>query len=422
MSNALVLVGLNHRTAAVDVRERLDISEAQQMATLAEVRSLAGIDGVALLSTCNRVEVIVSAASEDVIEAIVNWLAARGSVDRAALEKHLYVLRYEDVIKHLFRVASGLDSMVVGEPQIGGQVRAAFLAAQSSGSLDALLERLFEETMRVAKKVRTDTGIGELAVSVPYAAVELARKIFGDLRGLQALLLGAGEIGELTAEHLNGSGVKQIFVANRSHERAQELASRFGGQAIYFEGIEPYLSTCDIVIASTSAPHYVIEPAQVARALGSRKMRTLFLIDLSVPRNINPDVAKMDAAYLYNIDDLQEIADSNRELRRQEAAQAEAIVSREMESFRRRLVAQDAVPTILELQQRLELIRSTELDKCLRKLGPISAEQRESIEMLTTQMVNKILHYPILRLKDSAAEPHERESLRETIRKIFGLR
>ncbi len=419
---ALILVGLNHRTAAVDVRERLDISEAQQMETLAEVRSLAGIDGVALLSTCNRVEVIVSAASEDVIEAIVNWLSTRGSVDRASLEKHLYVLRYEDVIRHLFRVASGLDSMVVGEPQIGGQVRAAFLAAQSCGSLDGLLERLFEETMRVAKKVRTDTGIGELAVSVPYAAVELARKIFGDLRGLQALLLGAGEIGELTAEHLNGSGVKQIFVANRSHERAQELASRFGGQAIYFEGIEPYLATCDIVIASTSAPHYVIEPAHVERALGSRKMRTLFLIDLSVPRNINPDVAKMDGAYLYNIDDLQQVADSNRELRQQEAEHAETIVAREMENFRRRLVAQDVVPTILELQQRLEAIRAAELDKCLRKLGPISAEQRESIEMLTTQMVNKILHYPILRLKDSAAEPHERESLRETIRKIFGLR
>jgi len=274
----------------------------------------------------------------------------------------------------------------------------------------------------VAKKVRTDTGIGEHAVSVPYAAVELARKIFGDLRGLQALLLGAGEVSELTAEHLNGSGLKQIFVANRSHERAQQLASRFNGQAIYFEGIESYLSTCDIVIASTSAPHYVIEPVQIERALGARKMRTLFLIDLSVPRNIHPDIGQIDGAYLYNIDDLQQVADSNRELRMQKAQQAEAIVTREMDTFRRRLVAQDAVPTILELQQRLESIRAAELEKCLRKLGPITASQRESIEMLTSQMVNKILHYPILRLKDSAAEPHERESLRETIRKIFGLR
>ncbi|HEX9405743.1 MAG TPA: glutamyl-tRNA reductase [Thermoanaerobaculia bacterium] len=422
MSNALLLIGLNHRTAPVGVRERLSISEPQLLPMLAELKAVGGVDGASLLSTCNRVEVTVSASSEDVIDSIVQWLSDRSAANRAELEKHLYVLRYEDVIKHLFRVASGLDSMVVGEPQIGGQVRGAFLAAQRCGALDSLLEKLFEETMRVAKRVRTDTGIGEHAVSVPYAAVELARKIFGDLRGLQALLLGAGEIGELTAEHLNGFGLSQIFVANRSHERAQQLASRFHGQAIYFEGIDPYLATCDIVIASTAAPHYVIEPAHVERALEARKMRTLFLIDLSVPRNINPDVAKIDGAYLYNIDDLQQVADSNRELRREKAEQAETIVAREVDNFRRRLIAQDAVPTIVELQQRLESIRTAELEKCLRKLGPISAEQRDSIDMLTTQMVNKILHYPILRLKDSAAEPHERESLRQTIRKIFGLR
>jgi glutamyl-tRNA reductase len=276
--------------------------------------------------------------------------------------------------------------------------------------------------MRVAKKVRTDTGIGEHAVSVPYAAVELARKIFGDLRGLQALLLGAGEIGELTAEHLHSVGIEQIFVANRSHDRAKQLAERFHGQAVYYDSIEPHLATCDIVIASTAAPHYVLEPPHVERALGARKMRSLFLIDLSVPRNIDPAIAAIEGAYLYNIDDLQQVADTNRELRQQKAGQAEAIINREVESFRRRLLSHDAVPTILELQQRLESIRAAEVEKCLRKLGPVSAEQRQAIEMLTTQMVNKILHYPILRLKDSEAEPKERESLRETIRKIFGLR
>ena len=422
MSNALLLVGLNHRSAPVDVRERLNVSEEQQEGTLAEVKSLPGIDGAAMVSTCNRVETIVSATSEDVIESIVNWMSARGGVGRADLEKHLYILRYEDVMKHLFRVASGLDSMVMGEPQIGGQVRAAFLSAQRCQALDGMLERLFEETMRVAKKVRTETGIGEHAVSVPYAAVELARKIFGELRGLQALLLGAGEMSELTAEHLNTAGLKQIFVANRSHERAQQLAERFHGQAVTFEEIEPHLATCDIVIASTAAPHFVIEPAHVDRALHARKMRTLFLIDLSVPRNINPAIASIEGAYLYNIDDLQQVADANRELRSQKAEQAEMIVAREVDNFRRRLVTQDAVPTIVELQQALESIRSGELEKCLRRLGPITADQREAIEMLTTQMVNKILHYPILRLKDSNAEPHERESLRQTIRKIFGLR
>jgi glutamyl-tRNA reductase len=422
MPNALLLIGLNHRTAPVEVRERLDVPETQHDAALQEVKSIDGVDGVAVLSTCNRVETIVSAASEDVIESIVAWLCARGGADRAALEKSLYVLRYEDVIQHLFRVASGLDSMVVGEPQIGGQVRSAFVSAQRRGALDGLLERLFEETMRVAKKVRSETGIGEHAVSVPYAAVELARKIFGDLEGLQALLLGAGEISELTAEHLNGSGVTQIFVANRSHDRAKELAARFSGHAVYFESIEPHLVTCDIVIASTSAPHFVIEPAQIERAMRARKKPTLFLIDLSVPRNIDPAVGKIDGAYLYNIDDLQQVVDSNRELRLQKAEQAEGLVAREVESFRRRLSAQDAVPTILELQRALESIRTGELEKCLRKVGPITAEQRQAIEMMTSQMVNKILHYPILRLKESAGEPQERESLRQAIRKLFGLR
>ena len=419
---ALLLVGLNHRTAPVDVRERLSISSADLPAVLTAIKSVPGVDGAAIVSTCNRVECIMSAQSEDIIDGAVGWMTQVGRTTREELEKHLYILRHEDVIKHLFRVASGLDSMVIGEPQIGGQVRSAFLAAQQTGTLDSLLERMFEETMRVMKKVRTDTGIGEHAVSIPYAAIELARKIFGNLKDLHALLLGAGEIGELTAEHLAGNGLKQIFVANKTYERAVQLAERFGGEALRFEAIEDQLAKCDIVIASTGAPHFVIQPEQVKRALAARKFRNLFLIDLAVPRNIDPAIANIDGAYLYNIDDLQQVADANLELRHQKAQEAEEIVLRELDSFRKRLVAQDAVPTILELQQRLEVIRAAELEKCLRKLGPMTPEQREAVEMLTTQMINKILHYPILRLKDSTAEPQERESLRQTIRKIFGLR
>ncbi|HEU4520562.1 MAG TPA: glutamyl-tRNA reductase, partial [Thermoanaerobaculia bacterium] len=294
--------------------------------------------------------------------------------------------------------------------------------AHELGTLDALLQQVYAQTMRVAKKVRTETAIGEHAVSVPYAAVELAKKIFGDLRGLQVLLLGAGEMGELTAEHLHKQAVKQVFVANRSYNRAIELAARFDGAAVQFDAIEENLAACDIVIASTSAPHYVIEPDQVERALATRRMRNLFLIDLSVPRNINPAVSQIEGAFLYNVDDLQMVADANLELRQHKAKDAEQIVMREVEDFRRRLIAQDAVPTIVELQQRLEEIRATELEKCLRKLGPITTEQRAAIDLLTAQMVNKILHYPILQLKDASEEPHERESLRNTIRKIFGLR
>lgn len=416
----LLLIGVNHRTAPVDVRERLSVAAGTAEGTLAELRGLAGIDGAAIVSTCNRVEAVVSAASEDVLESIVDWLCTRASAPRAELEKHLYILRHGDVVKHLFRVASGLDSMIVGEPQIAGQVREAFLLARDHGALDSLLSQLFDQTMRVAKKVRTDTGIGEHAVSVPYAAVELAKKIFGELQGLKVLLLGAGEMGELTAEHLSAFGLTQIFVANRSFDRAVELAQRFNGEAIQFSGIEPHLANCDIVIASTSAPHYVVERAHIERARSTRRLRNLFLIDLSVPRNIDPAIAEVDGTYLYNIDDLQHVADANRELRLQKAAEAETIVGREVDGFRKRLIAQESVPTIVELQQRLEAIRAAELEKCLRKLGPVSAEQREAVEMLTTQMINKILHYPILQLKESADEP-ERIALRRTIRKIFGL-
>jgi len=418
----LILVGINHRTAPVGVRERLSISEPLLGETTVELRQVDGIDGAALLSTCNRVEAIVSTRDEDVITNVVEWLAARAATARTDLEKHLYIVRHGDVVKHLFRVASGLDSMIVGEPQIGGQVRKAFLAAQELGTLDSLLTQLYENTMRVAKRVRTDTGIGEHAVSVPYAAVELARKIFGRLTGLQVLLLGAGEIGELTAEHLHAQEVKQVFVANRSHDRALELARRFDGEAVQFDRIDEQLGRCDIVIASTGAPHFLIEPAHVERALDTRKNRSLFLIDLSVPRNINPAVAGVDGAYLYNVDDLQQVADANRELRQAKAVDAEQIVQREVDAFRGRLVAQDAVPTILELQQRLETIRQAELEKCLRKMGPMTAEQRATVEMFSSQLVNKILHYPILELKDGAEEPQERAALRRTIRKIFGLR
>ena len=418
----LILVGLNHRTAPVDVRERLSIPEQRLPDVLGSLRALDGVGGAALISTCNRVELCVSAASEDVIETLVDFLAERAATSRIDLEKHLYILRHADMVKHLFRVTSGLDSMILGEPQIAGQVRKAFMVAQECGALDSLLIQVFEQTMRVGKKVRTDTGIGEHAVSVPYAAVELAKKIFGDLKGLQVLLLGAGEMGELTAEHLHQQEVKQVFVANRSYDKAVELADRFEGQAVQFDSIDEQLLSCDIVIASTGAPHYVITPEQVHRALEARKFRSLFLIDLAVPRNIDPAISDIEAAYLYNIDDLQHVADANLELRHKKAEQAEEIVAKEVDAFRRRLLSQDAVPTILELQNRLEEIRAGELEKCLRKLGPISTEQRQAIEMLSTQMVNKILHYPIIRLKDSNAAPQERESIRNTIRKIFGLR
>ena len=403
------LIGLNHRTAPLDIRERLADPEAKLAEITHALTRLPGVDGACVISTCNRVEVVVSSA-DDVVDSIIDWLSRHGCTPRERLEPHLYIRRGGEAVTHLFRVASGLDSMVVGEPQIAGQVKKAF----GAGALDPMLQQLFEQTMHVVKKVRSQTGIGEHAVSIPYAAVELAKKIFGELDGVRVLLLGAGEIGELTAEHFAKQSVEQIFVANKTYERAAELSARFGGSAVQFNAFEDQLAECDIVIASTAAPHYVIEAAQVQRALEARSQRGLFLIDLAVPRNIDPAIERIDGAYLYDIDDLQQVADANRERRRCEAARAEEIVAGEVRSFHRRIDSEDATPTIVELRARVDGLRAVELEKCLRKLGPISIEQRQSVERFATQLTNKILHQPIVELKKN-------ESMRRTIRMIFGL-
>ena len=406
------------------MREQLSVDRNGEGELVGELLKLSGVRGASILSTCNRVETIVSAESEESIEPIVDVLTRRAMMDRASVEESIYILRNGEVVKHLFRVASGLDSMILGEPQIGGQVRNAYHRAQELHATDPILNQLFDATLRVAKKVRTDTGIGEHAVSVPFAAIELARKIFGNLEGLSVLLVGAGEIGELTAQHLNGYGTKKVFVANRAHGRAVELAARFGGEAILFDSLEEHLLTCEIVIASTAAPHYLIRSEHVKAALARRRRGSLFLIDLSVPRNIDPEIAEIEGAFLYNIDDLREVADSNRERRQVKAASGEEIVEREVDGFMRRLASHDAVPTILELQEKLDEIRTMELEKCLRRLGPITTEQQQAIESLSTAIINKVLHYPIIRLKETAAsdQPEDRESIRQQIRRIFGLR
>jgi glutamyl-tRNA reductase len=419
----LILVGLNHRTAPIEVRERLSFDDSTAADFLENVKRLESVRGASVLSTCNRVETVVSSSDESAAERLVDLLAAQNDMSRDDIEKHLYVLRHAEVIRHLFRVASGLDSMVLGEPQIGGQVRASYQRAQTLHTLDPVLVQLYETTLRVAKKVRSETGIGEHAVSIPFAGVELAKKIFGDLKGLSVLLIGAGKMGELTAQHLSGFGLKKVFVANRAYPRACELAERFDGEAVKFDALEEHLASCDIVVTSTAAPHYVVTPDQVRDALEGRRRKSLFLIDLSVPRNIDPEVSSVEGAYLYNIDDLKEVAESNRQRRAEKAQSAEGIVEREVEAFVRRMATQDAVPTILELQTRLEDIRKAELEKCLRRLGPITTEQQQAIEILSSSIINKVLHYPIVRLKETAASPEqeERETIRQTIRKIFGL-
>jgi glutamyl-tRNA reductase len=411
------VVGLNHRTAPVDIRERLSVPESKLREVAQSLTQLPVIGGACILSTCNRVEVFAASSDEDAAGHVIDWMSRYAGTPRHLLEPHLYVHSGANAVAHLFRVASGLDSMIVGEPQITGQVKKAFAA----GALDNSLQQLFDQAMRVSKKVRTKTSIGENAVSVPYAAVELAKKIFGNLEGLRVLLLGAGEMGELTAEHLAAQHVKQIFVANKTWERAVELSKRFGGSAVQFSAFEEHLAECDIVIASTGAPHYVIETAQVLRALEARRQRGLFLVDLAVPRNIDPAIQNIDGAYLYDIDDLQQVAEANLQRRRCEAAHAEQIVIEEVKAFNNRQAIEEAVPTIVELQKRLDDVRAAELEKCLRRMGPMRAEQREAIEQLSMRLVNKILHQPIVQLREPSHAPAERESLRNMIRTIFGL-
>lgn len=418
----LTLIGVNHRTAPVELRERLSIAKGSEADILRPLVSNGGVRGSAVISTCNRVEIVVSSEAENIIEPVVELLSERAGREPEQIEKHLYVLRHRDAIRHMFRVASGLDSMIIGEPQIGGQVRDSYQIAKNLDTLDSTLYALYEQTLHVAKRVRTETGIGEHAVSIPFAAVELAKKIFGELSGLRALLVGAGEMGELTAEHLKGNGLDTIVVANRAYEKAVELAARFGGEAAAFDAVGDQLADADIVIVSTSAPNYTVTAEQVRAAMNARRRGDIFLIDLSVPRNIDPAIGEVEGAYLYNIDDLSEVAEANKAKRLEKAAQADRIIEKEVDGFLKRLATQDAVPTIVELQRRLDEIRQAELEKCLRRMGPVTAEQRQAIEALTTGIINKVAHYPIIRLRESAAAPHEGETIRETIRKIFGLR
>jgi len=420
---SLLLIGANHKTAPVELRERLAVGETDVAPLLSEVKGIPGVNGASVLSTCNRFELLVSTGGEDIADRIVSFEAKRASLPVSSLERHFYILRDGDVVRHVFRVAAGLDSMVMGEPQIAGQVKAAYRLSSESRSLDSVLRQLYEHTFRVAKRVRNETGIGENAVSIPFAAVELARKIFGELDGLEVLILGAGKIGELTTKNLHSLGMKKVFVANRHFERAAELAKQFEGTAIPFDSVADHLLTCDVLIASTSAPQYVLDAGQVRHAMQKRGRRDLFLIDLSVPRNLDPAISSVDGAFLYNIDDLKEVVTQNRELRKGCANDADAIIERESEEFLRRLASLDVIPTIVELKSRLEEIRASEVEKCLRRLGPVSTEQREAIEILSTSIINKVLHYPVVRLRESAAEARNGDGpdLRDTIRRIFGL-
>lgn len=416
-----LLVGINHRTAPVEVRERMNISESHLGPAVSDLVHRDGIAEGMILSTCNRVEVAVSAEDRaDAQPALRAFLAEYHRCDLSSYEKYFYWRRQHEVVHHLFRVASSLDSMLVGEPQILGQMKRAHAIAREVGAIHGQLDDAMMHAFAVAKRVRHETAIGNSAVSVSYAAVELAKKIFGNLAGKTIFVIGAGKMSELAAKHLQRSGASSIFVTNRTPERAVELAQAFHGTPIPYRELPDHLAKADIVISSTGAPHFVVGKELVEKLLHSRRNRPMFFVDIAVPRDVDPAVNELDNAYVYDIDDLGQVVDANKKQREREAVWAEEIVQQEVQKMMKRLATREVVPTIIALEERLNRIREAELERHRSRLGSLSTAEREALDALTKGIVNKILHGPITELKNGAGEPGH-GTLVELVRKMFGV-
>ena len=414
----LLLTGVNHKTAPVEVREQLAFPEHSIPVALDRLKHGNGISEVLILSTCNRVEITVAAEDgADPQAAIDSFLVEARRVSSDSLGPQLYRYEGRDAIHHLFRVAASLDAMVVGEPQILGQMKSAFALSKSAGAMNGLLENVMSRAFSVAKRVRSETGIGQMAVSVSYAAVELARKIFGSLSQRTVMIVGSGKMSELAARHLRRSGASHIFVTNRTHARAEEMARLFHGTAVDYNRFIAMLPEVDIVIASSGAPHYILTRDEMQRVIAARKNKPMFLIDIAVPRNIEPAVNKVDNVFLYDIDDLQGVVTANLAERQKEAGRAEQIVAEEVERMLVRLQVQEVAPTIVGLQEQLEQIRATEVARSARRF---SSEQLADVEALTRAIVNKIAHGPISELRKQAGRP-DSAHVADVIRRIFRL-
>ena len=413
-----MLIGVNHKTAPVEVRERLSIPESRLAEATRHLIQLPGVEEGLVLSTCNRVELL--AGSQNGSTDLRQFFSEYFDLDVGKFQQFLYEYRERDVFRHLFRVASSLDSMIVGEPQILGQVKEAYTVARAVGGMHSQLDALVTRSFAVAKRVRAETAVGSSAVSVASVAVDLARKIFGDLQGKQVFLVGAGKMSELAARHLMSHGASAIIVANRTHQRALQLAEKFGGEAIHFEQLYDTVDRADIVITSTGAPHAIFRREHGEMFLSRRKNRPMFFIDIAVPRDVDPEMNKVDGIFVYDIDDLQSVLASNVTHRQQEASRAESIIESEVQKFSERQNALEVVPTIISLQERVELIREAEIDRVKGRLGKLSADQEAAIDSMTRGIVNKILHSPLTTLKTAASQP-EATSIVELMRRIFNL-
>ena len=422
----LALAGINHRTAPVQVREKLALRQEEISAALLDMQAR-GAKEALVLSTCNRVEVTATLAEDLSIDRLLEEIVGnRPDLNWEAVRPHLYIYEDAAAIRHLFRVASSLDSMIVGEPQILGQLKGAYLQAREQGAIGTVLDAVLTRAFNVAKRIRTETDIGQNAVSVSYAAVELAREIFGSLHRKRVLIIGAGKMSEGAARHLLRAGAGEILVTNRTPQRARQMAEMFRGEVVPYEIFPQRLAEVDIVIASSGAPHYVITAELMQQVIKERKNQPMFLIDIAVPRNIEPQVNRIEHAFLYDIDNLQQLAERNLQTRREVAQQAENIVAEEVARLEVRLRARDVTPTILSLQEQLEAIRKEVLLRYRGRLGALTPEQEEAIEGLTRGIINKIAHGPISEIRrhaaEQAAEDASQGEVISAVRRMFRLR
>ncbi|MHB0871399.1 MAG: glutamyl-tRNA reductase [Chloroflexota bacterium] len=415
----IIVVGVDHTTAPVALREQITFTPSQMDAALAALREVAA--EVALLSTCNRTEIYAVVPRGDAgPREVASFLARFHRLPMDTLAPHLFSLVGEEAVGHLFAVASGLESMILGEPQVLGQVRQAHDDARARGSVGPILSRVFLQALKAGKRVRTETGISRNAVSVSHAAVELARQILGGLEGRSVLLIGAGEMAELAARNLVDNGAARLVIINRTHRRAVELASRIGAEAADFPRLPELLAEADVAVSSTGAPGFILTPQVVREAVAGRGDRPLFLIDIAVPRDVDPEVERLPDVFVHDIDDLRSLCVANQDERRKEAERGREIVDEEMETFRLWWQSLQVVPTIRALRDRLEEIRQAELRKALGRLGELSERQRSTLEALTSGIVNKILHQPTVRIKSCC--PEQRGALyASALRELFDL-
>ena len=424
MPREIVIVGLNHRSAPIEVRESVAFENAYLRDALARLSAYPSIHEGVILSTCNRVEVVAASSdSRTAFDEISGFLSEQKAHRSAGtLDDHVYKYHGAEAVRHLFRVAASLDSMVVGEPQILGQLKEYYDAAQRAGTVGAILHRLFHRSFSVAKRVRTETGIGSGAVSVSSVAVDLAKRIFDRFDDKTVMLIGAGKMGDLMAHHLQSHGVRSLMVTNRTFEHAVELAERIQGNPIRFEDFPQYLKMADLVIGCSAAPEVVIDANQVDKVLRERKNKAMFFIDIGDRRNFDPKINDLDNVYLYNIDDLKNVADENLQERSNEASKAEGIVHDEVQSFLRWVGSLEQVPTITALRQRFDEIRRREMEKSLGgSLKELSEQQRAALEDMTTAMINKMLHGPISRLKNNSDNDDEATLYVAALKKLFDL-